>query len=105
MYSFQSASDAKHIKNPYVLTFKGTPCDAYAKQPESHYAYSADPLGYRLVSVRLLTIKSSRLAREDSAVIVKLMACPNGKCFTVKHAKTLLVGKTFFRLATLFCAV
>ena len=21
-------------------------------------------------------------------------ACPNGKCFTVKHAKTLLVGKT-----------
>ena len=34
-----------------------------------------------------------------------LKACPNGKCFTVKHAKTLLFGKTFFRLATLFCAV
>ena len=34
-----------------------------------------------------------------------IKACPNGKCFTVKHAKTLLVGKTFFRLATLFCAV
>ena len=27
------------------------------------------------------------------------------KCFTVKHAETLLFGKTFFRLATLFCAV
>ena len=36
---------------------------------------------------------------------ITLKACPNGKCFTVKHAKTLLVGKTFFRLATLFCAV
>ena len=34
-----------------------------------------------------------------------IKACPNGKCFTVKHAKTLLVGKTFFRLATSFCAV
>ena len=34
-----------------------------------------------------------------------LKACPNGKCLTVKHAKKLFVGKTFFRLATLFCAV
>ena len=38
-------------------------------------------------------------------VCVNFKACPNGKCFTVKHTKTLLVGKTFFRLATLFCAV
>ena len=67
------------------------------------YLLAAHSFQFFLLLFRVEHVENSLHTMSNKMCYLK--ACPNSKCFTVKHTKTLLVGKTFFRLATLFCAV